>query len=610
MSLQPGTTLGRYQILEPLGIGGMATVYKAFQPALERVVALKVMRAGFAEDPEFVDRFRREAKAIARLRHPNIVQVYDFDEADGRYFMAMEYLEGGTLKDLVAKQSLPFEESAKTVAQVAEALSYAHGLGIVHRDVKPSNVILTSDGRAVVTDFGIARILGATSHTQTGVGIGTPEYMSPEQGQGQPIDHRADIYSLGVMAYEMFTGRVPFNADTPLAIVLSHIRDPLPLPSSLEPRIGESTEQVLLKALAKDPNARYATARDLAAALTASLDEDEATPTIVVQRPMVPAAVRATTVAPPAAPAPARRSTMPALFGRAWALPAAIVAVLILVSGTTAAVVGGLGRTSPPATSASTATARTNAPIAGQTRSLALASASAWTMVAGDAALPTQSGVKLEAADFFVLMAMESRGRLVPAQEFIAGTNIGFALGVQRLYPGTATLRGPEQWTASFPLPPQSGRWQFCCLVAPAVPGSYTLMLAAGPDPVATGTLTVKSGAQAPTAPTGATSATRFDQDLVSAARLYPAADQPGPELKTISSGGPFGLLVITKATIQFERVASVGPMTVEHPKQPFSVNGTLVTSCCYTAPALPGMYRLQAFGNGRLVAEIPYEVR
>lgn len=289
VTLAPGTTLGRYQILEPLGQGGMATVYKALHPALERIVALKVIRAGFAEDPEFLERFTREARAVARLVHPSIVQVFDFDQDGGRYFMAMQHLEGGTLKDKLVGASgrgrLPRAEVHRVTNDVAQALGYAHRRGIVHRDVKPSNVLFDAEGRGVVSDFGIAKILGGAQLTQTGVGIGTPEYMSPEQAQGLPVDERSDLYSLAVMAYEMLLGRVPYTADTPMAVIFAHVRDPLPLPSSLDPRVGLATERTLMRALAKDPSARYATAPDFADALRAAIAEDDGgtLPTVIVR---------------------------------------------------------------------------------------------------------------------------------------------------------------------------------------------------------------------------------------------------------------------------------------------------------------------------------------
>src|SRR5712692_8504021 len=280
MTLAPGTTLGRYQILAPLGAGGMASEYKAYQPALDRTVALKVIRTGLAEDPEFAERFSREAKAVARLRHPHIVQVFDFDQEAGLSFMAMEHLEGGTLKGRLVELArsgarLPQREAARIIGEVAEALGYAHSLGIIHRDIKPSNILLTRDGKAVVGDFGIAKILAAAQQTGTGVGVGAPEYMSPEQGQGWPIDLRSDVYALGVVAYELLTGRVPFVADTPIAIVLAHVREPITLPSTLNPEIGAQTERVLLRALAKSPEDRYASAPEFAERLARAIGEDE-----------------------------------------------------------------------------------------------------------------------------------------------------------------------------------------------------------------------------------------------------------------------------------------------------------------------------------------------
>lgn len=312
MTLPAGTTIGRFQILAQLGKGGMATVYKAFQPSLDRTVALKVLHPGISESPEMRERFDREAKAIARLQHPNIIQVFDFDTVDGHSFLVMELVDGGTLKaklvDLARTgQRLPLGEASRIVREVGEALDAAHNQGIVHRDVKPSNILLTTSGKAVVADFGIARIIAGAQQTQTGVGVGTPEYMSPEQSQGLEIDHRSDIYSLGIMAYELVTGRVPFSADTPLAVVLSHVRDPLPLPSKIDPSIGPSIEQALLKATAKDPAARYGKASEFGAALASAV----ANPTAVATQAVAanPTPVPTTVAAAPAATsevAPAR----------------------------------------------------------------------------------------------------------------------------------------------------------------------------------------------------------------------------------------------------------------------------------------------------------------
>src|SRR5256712_7682288 len=294
MTLEPGTTLGRYQILARLGSGGMAAVYRAFQPALDRVVALKVLRPGFVDEPEQRERFEREAKAVARLRHPHIVQVFDYDVVDGHAFLVMEFIDGGTLKAKPGElagtgQGLPPAEVTRIVSEIADALDFAHAQGIVHRDVKPSNVLVTRSGKAVVADFGIARVLAATQQTATGVGVGTPEYMSPEQGQGLEVDQRSDVYALGIVAYELLTGRVPFRADTPLAVARAQIHDPLPLPSQVNPAIGPRTERALLRALAKDPAERYASAGTFAAALAeAAAVEPMALPRPVVAGRVVP----------------------------------------------------------------------------------------------------------------------------------------------------------------------------------------------------------------------------------------------------------------------------------------------------------------------------------
>jgi serine/threonine-protein kinase len=268
-----GRTVGNYRILERIGRGGMATVYKAYQPSLERNVAVKVIHEMLAaEDEQFQKRFQREAKSVAALRHPNIVQVYDFGTEDDVPYMVMEYLEGTTLKaelkGLAERgETMEWEEVNRVFKAVAGAVDYAHSQGMVHRDLKPANVMLTSKGDVVLTDFGVARIVGGTQYTATGMIAGTPAYMSPEQGKGERGDARSDIYALGIILYEMLTGQVPFEADTPWAIIVKHISDPLPLPRELNPALPEKAEQVILKALAKTPDDRYQSAADMVAAL-------------------------------------------------------------------------------------------------------------------------------------------------------------------------------------------------------------------------------------------------------------------------------------------------------------------------------------------------------
>ncbi len=274
-----GTTLGKYRLLERLGRGGMAEVYRAFQPNLEREVAVKVMRGYLAEDADFVGRFKREAKAIATLRHPHIVQVYDFDVEGEVYYMVMEYIPGETLKARLerlnaAGQRMTMSEVSEVLGPLCSALDYAHAQGRIHRDIKPANIMF--DGpRLVLTDFGVATIVGGTCLTAPGTMVGTPAYMSPEQCRGEPGDTRSDIYSLGIVLYEMITGQVPYDADTPLAVVLKHLNDPLPLPARLVPDLPAAVQQVVLKALAKAPEDRYASAAGLAAAFAEAIGADE-----------------------------------------------------------------------------------------------------------------------------------------------------------------------------------------------------------------------------------------------------------------------------------------------------------------------------------------------
>jgi len=264
--------LGKYRVLEPLGRGGMARVYRAYHPQLDRYVAIKVLRSDLVEEEDFLARFKREARAVAALRHPNIVRVFDFDVQQGAYYMVMELLEGDSLRTRLndyraREEQMPLGDVARVLLDVLEGLEYAHSEGMVHRDVKPGNILLSRSGQAVLTDFGIAQIVGGTRYTVSGALMGTLSYMSPEQGLEGECDARSDIYSLGIVLYEILTGDPPFDADTPLAILMKHVNDPLPPPRKMEPSIPRPLERVVLKALAKRREQRYQTADEMAQAL-------------------------------------------------------------------------------------------------------------------------------------------------------------------------------------------------------------------------------------------------------------------------------------------------------------------------------------------------------
>jgi tRNA A-37 threonylcarbamoyl transferase component Bud32 len=273
-----GRTLGKYRVLDALGRGGMARVYRAYHAGLDRYVAIKVLRSDLVDDEEFLARFRREAQAVAGLRHPHIVQVFDFDVQDDVYYMVMELLEGDTLKARLNDyrlrgERMPPGEMTRILLDVLDALAYAHSEGMVHRDVKPANIMLTRRGRAVITDFGIAHIVGGTRHTAVGALMGTLNYIAPEQGLEGRSDARSDMYSLGIVFYEMLTQRTPFDADTPLAVLMKHLNDPLPLPRHIDPSIPEPYERVVLKALAKHPEDRYPGAEQMAETLRGAAAE-------------------------------------------------------------------------------------------------------------------------------------------------------------------------------------------------------------------------------------------------------------------------------------------------------------------------------------------------
>ena len=265
---------GRYELEELVGTGGMSSVFRAYDRLLERRVALKVLHEQYTRDAEHVERFRREARAAAQLNHPNIVTVIDRGEQDGRQFIVFEYVEGETLKDVVEREGpLPVRDVIEAGIQIARALAFAHARGVVHRDIKPQNVLLNGDGRAKVTDFGIARALETDGATLTGTVLGTSDYMAPEQARGERVDAAGDVYSLGALLYELLTGEVLFPGESFLTVAVRHINEPPPSVLEQRPEAPLRLAAIVERCLAKDPSDRFPSMDELIAELEACLDE-------------------------------------------------------------------------------------------------------------------------------------------------------------------------------------------------------------------------------------------------------------------------------------------------------------------------------------------------
>jgi serine/threonine-protein kinase len=303
-----GRTIGSYQVLEKIGQGGMSEVYKGLQTGLDRYVAIKLLGQSLQSDPEITRRFKREAQSVAALRHPNIIQVYDFGATDEGYYLVMEYVEGSDLRQEIdrrfqASRSFTPDEVIEVLEQVADALDYAHRQGLIHRDVKPANILLSAEGPVILTDFGLAMLRDRISQVTMGHSFGTPEYIAPEQA----MDSRAavpqsDVYALGGILYEMVTGQIPFDAESALNIALKHIsEDPQP-PRELVPHLPQPVEDVILRALAKEPEARFPTARAMVDALREAWTGGTETATIEAAQPTVPAMDRPVPAPPPQPP--------------------------------------------------------------------------------------------------------------------------------------------------------------------------------------------------------------------------------------------------------------------------------------------------------------------
>lgn len=314
-----GQTIGRFEILSELGRGGMAVVYKARQTDLDRIVALKILPPGLTNDESYIARFRQEARSAARLEHPHIMPIYEVGEVAGYHYIAMKYIQGRTLKQLLQQEgALPVARAAQILAQVGEALDYAHRQGIIHRDIKPSNVMITDEGWIYLTDFGLARGTGANSSglTMAGTVMGTPEYMSPEQAQGLPnVGPPTDIYALGVMLYELLTGAFPFKAETPMAMLAARlVHAPIP-PRDVRGNLPPAVEDVIMRALARKPEARFASAAEMIAALrqAVGLSERELSRPLTPQRGM-PAVSNAGYQTPPPAYGPPTPASQPPAY--------------------------------------------------------------------------------------------------------------------------------------------------------------------------------------------------------------------------------------------------------------------------------------------------------
>lgn len=320
MSSLVGRRLGRYTLLQQIGQGGMATVYRARDEGSGREVALKVLSATISSDHRFVRRFRREGGLVARLKHTNIVPVLEYGEDGGMMFLAMEYIEGQTLEDRIRAGPIPFSTSGRWLDQIASALSFAHEQGVIHRDIKPSNVLLDRYGNAHLGDFGLARTIEGSSTLTGSMMMGTPAYMSPEQARGDKLDARSDQYSFGVLAYQMFAGRLPFDGDTPMSIALMHLNEPSPAPSQFNELIPIPLERVLLTSLAKDPQARFPSVSAMNSAAQAALEGDDLD---WLKEPPAPAAGQADPLQ--------ARTVLSEQDRRVTSLGTALVAVLLLL---------------------------------------------------------------------------------------------------------------------------------------------------------------------------------------------------------------------------------------------------------------------------------------
>jgi serine/threonine-protein kinase len=344
VDLRPGVVFdSRYEILGPLGQGGMGMVYKARDRSLDEVVAIKVLRPDFAQDPRMAERFKSEIRLARRVRHRNVCAIHDYGEDQGLFYISMEYLEGVDLKhQLRDRGALPAADAYEVAIQIAEGLQAVHDAGIIHRDLKTPNIMRDAGGVARLMDFGIAKREGDGTRTATGHIVGTPEYMSPEQAQGHRVDFRSDIYALGIVVYEIFTGRVPFRGETPISTILKHMHDPPPLDPPEAESIPTAVRSVLRRCLEKNPADRFPSARDVAEAMRGARSpsrRQQPMPTSALEAPTLESPTLAVAAPPPPPPPVPRRSGL-----QPWLL----VVPLIAVAGGALVVTTQMWRASPP----------------------------------------------------------------------------------------------------------------------------------------------------------------------------------------------------------------------------------------------------------------------
>jgi eukaryotic-like serine/threonine-protein kinase len=339
---------GRYELQDVAGSGGMSSVYRARDTVLERTVAIKILHEHYSDDPEYVERFRREARALAQLNHPNIVTVIDRGEFEGRQFIVFEHVEGENLKELVDREGqLPVDEALALVHQVARGLAFAHEHGVVHRDVKPHNVLIDTDGVAKVTDFGIARSLEpADGLTETGTLLGTSEYIAPEQASGRRVDERSDQYSLATVLYELLTGAPPFTGDNFMAVAMKHVQEPVPSVREARPDVSPRLDAIVSRAMAKRPEDRFPTTEAMMAALEAARADTDG---VLVPAPVTTPDDGVTESIPVPGPLPPsiqrsrKRFPLPILIGLILVGVAALVIALVIAGGGTDSLTGNGG---------------------------------------------------------------------------------------------------------------------------------------------------------------------------------------------------------------------------------------------------------------------------